>query len=1219
MAIKYSTDQQKVIDKRNANILVSAAAGSGKTAVLVARIIGLIGDDNSPDEERHDIDSILIVTFTKAAAAEMRGRIRKAIVEKVKDNPKDKHLRRQMMLINNAHICTIDSFCSYVVKNYFYEIGLESSRRTALDDELKVLQKEVALEILERRLQEDSEGFRTLCDIYIKKINVNSLLELIIRVNTVARSYPYPTEWLQKCLSVYTNLDDNSDWIEKMVADTKREIDIRYAAIEQLYGKADAVQNTSYANLFRKYMDIIEPFRGVKTYEDIFELCQEKLSFPAKVSVRSKEYDVEFNDLIDYVIEPAKTFMKTVSGDYSTDLNAIFEEMRTMAPVMQELVSLVLEFDELYSAKKARAGIADFSDIEHMALAILRDDSDEHNITECARALRDSFTEIMVDEYQDSNYLQEAILTALVKDGKQSNYFNVGDVKQSIYRFRQASPELFIKKSEEYPKEDGTDSIRIDLSANYRSRRQVLEFCNKIFEKLMTRDTGKIVYDDAARLVAGSKAYDGLSLDGSEKEYEPEIMLYPKEHKENEPYIVAEKIKDLMDNLKVTEMYSDNGEDKFRLRDLRYSDIALLFTSTKNAQEYIDVLASKGIPAYAQTDTGYFTRIEIETVLAALSVIANPLDDVSLYALLHSAMFGMSDERLFEIKSAWGRDKAFIEIIQEYKEDEKIAQALQFIDDMRELAGQVPIHVVIEEILERTGYYEYAASLNDGRVRAANLMKLISEATNYESNGYASVDSFVKYINTMRTYEVEKGIASINGENEDVVKIMTIHKSKGLEFPVVFLCSASTDFVTEKADDIFFVSAEQGLSVKCADVETRKKYDSLYLKQCRKKANLSSKEERLRVLYVALTRAKEKLIVLGTDPRSDAGNDFYEEIHKHAHKLEVMSCNNYMNFIFCALKDRIYETNFIEASADLDDENESDNESDIMRNEQINLIKIMSQSADSDEINKITESIDFPYKKSTEKRYKMKYSVSEIKHVMMDKYDADSDNDASFGTDNISAAKLQNKMDEFETFVSDNEPVFAKDRDENTVLRGSDFGDAVHRYFESFDFAREDFDSAVEDELERITAANLLTQIQYISLRKRTVMLESFLKSELARRMHAAALNNNLFREQRFVYMAPAKEVMPDEETSTEEILIQGIIDVFFVEENDIILLDYKTDKSYVGRLSAEDEQHLEDELKGHYTEQLRLYEKAIEASFTGKKVKESYLYSTKLRRSIKL
>ncbi len=868
-------EQELVRDTRKKNMLVSAAAGSGKTFVLVERIISQILDEKNGI----DVDKILVVTFTNAAAAEMKDRIRQAIDKAVLERGADLRIRAQATLIHSAHIRTIDSFCNWVVKNYFYEIDREPSFRVGTTGEMLMMADEVFNDLLAEYIQEGDEDFKLLADAYISGRHIKELKDMVKSLHEKAASFPWIDEWYDDALRIYDissteelaespfiqNILDRSDMVVNKLLPKLRNI-------VDLYPE-DFVSKDR--NVFVSDLNLMSAILEAKTFQEKYLVFSNLKFDPFPKSTKDTcltDDDMKIARAFrDDVYKPQ--IMKLKESFFQCDLYDLFKEISFIGRQARALIRFTRTYSNKLFEEKSKKNIFEFNDIEHMALEILRDkDSKEHEKRPVAIELSNHFKEIMVDEYQDSNELQEQILTAISSG---NNYFTVGDVKQSIYAFRQASPELFIEKLNTYPTDskeaEKTGSIRIDLDNNFRSRGQVLEFCNYIFKPLMQEDMGGVSYDERAALKVGDKTFKG-----DEKDYQSEILIANQNSEEMaelgidnkdtlEALVVAKRIKELIrDRFQVS--YKQDGERK--LRPMKYSDVVILMSAVSgHANYYIKALKESGIPAYVAEEKGFFEREEIENVLSMLMVIDNPYNDIPLAAVLHSPMFGFSANRLAQIKAA-GKMKnnqhtdSLYNNILEYAENHQakdITNFLNMLNHFRDRAVDTPIHEMIEEVLEETGYGIYVSALPMGKMAHANLDKLIDEAVNFEGTSFKGLSRFVSYIEGLRTYDEDLGIAKTVGENDDAVRIMSIHKSKGLEFPVVFVCGCGSPG-RSNANAIAY-DKDFGIALKYKNPISRIEHGNALFSYLRLKENAYDKGETFRKYYVALTRPVDKLII----------------------------------------------------------------------------------------------------------------------------------------------------------------------------------------------------------------------------------------------------------------------------------------------------------------------------------------------------------------------
>ncbi|MCR5416255.1 MAG: helicase-exonuclease AddAB subunit AddA [Pseudobutyrivibrio sp.] len=1195
-------EQTLVRDTRNKNMLVSAAAGSGKTYVLVQRIITEILDK----ENGIDVDRILVVTFTNAAAAEMKDRIRKAIDDAVVENISDSRIRTQATLIHNAHIRTIDSFCNWVVKNYFYEIDQDPGFRIGTSGEMKMLEDEVFSDLLGQKLEEADEDFMLLADAYISGRNTSKLANLVFELHDKASSFPWVNEWYDQALKLYDydSIDEmeSSLFIDELLTLSNKIIDNLIERLRPLVKLYDEDCGSKDKTIFSNELVMMCSLRDANTYTDKRAILQGMTfdRFASKGTCLNEDELAKAKELRDLYKSELKTLKESY---YNLDLEELFDCMMFVKRQATALISLSKDYAKNLSETKAKKNIFNFNDIEHMALEILRNkDSKEHEKRPVAIELTNHFKEVMVDEYQDSNELQEQILTA-ISNG--SNYFTVGDVKQSIYAFRQADPQLFIDKLNTYPMDDSSNSIRIDLDKNFRSRKQVLEFCNQVFAPMMQADMGGVSYDEKAALKVGDETFKG-----DENDYVSELLIAEEDsdamaelglsnNDELEANMVAAEISKLMSTDYMISAKGESGERE--LRPLRLSDIVIIMRATTgHADVFINVLKSKGIAAYVAEEKGFFDREEIETVLSMLQVIDNPFNDIPLAAVLHSPMFGFTSEELAKIKASYKDESLYASITKYHEENtgsKKLNRFFELLNQFRDQVMDTPIHEMIENVLKDTGYGIYVSALPQGKGCTANLDKLIDEAVNFESTSYKGLSRFVRYIEGLRTYDEDLGLAKTVSESDDAVRIMTIHKSKGLEFPIVFVSGCGRGI--QKENGAYYYDKKLGLALNYLNPNTRITYKTPFSNVVRARLNADSKGEYLRILYVALTRAVDKLYITGCiKPTKDKScADIVESYSANSSVLDYLSkanSNSSLELIIRSLnasgvsfKKHIYTCQEL-FTQEVKDE--------ILRQHAKLLIDDMLKNIDDNAGEDIHNNLNFEYEGLSDSSYKSKYSVSEIKHQAMED---------AFGFNQDAAPAFV--FHEEEAYV----PAFMRsvntdeNHEVNAVPAGALYGTAMHRFMECFDFTEDDYKNSFKSQLEYMTSTGAMPPEENALINHRK--LGTFISSDIANRMHKAALNGKLFKEKPFVFGATAKDLFDDNNDSGEMILVQGIIDVFFEEEDGLVLLDYKTDR--VDEAS---------ELVVRYEKQLQLYKDAIEKAYNTP-VKDVIIYSFSLDKEITL
>ncbi len=1266
MGVSWTTEQQQVIDLRNRNILVSAAAGSGKTAVLVERIVKIITDKNHPV----DIDHLLIVTFTNAAAAEMRERIGNAIEKALDEQPGNEHLLRQLTLIHNAQITTIDSFCLYVVRNHFHEIDLEPNFRIGDEGELKLLREDVLGRVLEQNYEEPSEAFSDFVEGYASGRTDAALNEMILQLYEFSRSYPWPEKWLDSFVGIYRieNREelDRAEWLAPLTEN----ICFVLKDCEQLLKQALAVtQQDDGPDMYEKAVrSDLEKYESLSKLTSFCELsvALSDIKYDRLASSRGFEGDSDKLELVKSLREQAKDVVKKLCKQYFfCSPEMMIEQLERTEPMLEEVVRLTKQFADEFAAAKRRKNLVDFHDVEHFALQILVDEETE-KAKKTAEEFRDTFEEIMIDEYQDSNEVQETLLRSISREERgENNIFMVGDVKQSIYRFRLARPELFMKKYDSYSLEESTTQ-RIDLHKNFRSREEVLTCTNDIFYKIMARSLGNVEYDAEAAL------YPGASYPVS-ADFTPEILLADSndelledteltDKKTLEAKIVAEEIKHLMKTQQVTDKAAGT------LRAARYSDIVILLRSLSGwADSLVEVLNGNGIPAHTVSSTGYFSTVEVQTVLSMLRLLDNPRQDIPMAAVLRSPMAGLTDEELAVLRLEDGSvpfHEAVLELAEGlYEEDgqkeisdseadseadqkqgrnadgkkeddiettahRKLLKFYKKYRQLRQLVPDTPIHELIEIILRETGYGHYVAAMPAGSRRTANLNMLLEKAAAYEKTSYKGLFHFVRYIDELQKYDVDFGEADMVGENEDVVRIMSIHKSKGLEFPIVIVSGMGKNFNKQDTRSKMVLHPELGIGLDYMDGKKRIKSPTIAKKAIAKQIELENLGEELRVLYVALTRAKEKLILTGTLKDAAEKLEFYRQqanLSKAADRplsyLTREGASGYLDWILPAVLsygDK-YPVRIVEAAELVLDEVENQLEQNEDLTERIEEI----EAADTQLVGQLKQRFSQRYPYQVDVLRKNKYSVSELKHrAMRERFEAEQE-------ETVPAFLEEPVTPTIPLFIQREESV-----EQETANRGALRGTAVHRVMECYDFASE---KSVQEQMEAMEKEEKITADMRALVKEQTVA--DFVSSETGKRMALAQRGGALYREKPFVMGFTEEELenygfgvgsntdsceniyeKTDSEQEKEEqkkvrheedlTLIQGIIDVFWIEKDGIVLLDYKTDRVQQAK-----------ELIDRYETQLKLYADALERVFAARKlkVKEILIYSFSLEQLITL
>lgn len=1216
MDVKWTSEQKKVIDLRDRDILVSAAAGSGKTAVLVERIVNRICVDNPPV----DIDRMLVVTFTKAAAAEMRERVSRAIDSLKELKPDDENLQRQSTLVHNALITTIDSFCLFVVQNNFAQLNLDPDFRIGDQAELKLMLKDALTQVFEDNYaREDNEAFINLIDTYSKGRNDSAVRQMVEDIYYKAGSSSWPRKWMNSLLRLYDiksakQLEDSE--IIKEIVDYSRVL--LEEAVQELTMAKDLASATpgleKYALTLSEdialFDGMADGMADVTGYVGMQEFLN-KISFGRIAVIRKFDGDEKKKERVKSMRDATKKKVDGIKQKYfGMSIELMYEQLERQRPFVKELIRLSLEFYDAMEAVKTRKRVFDFSDIEHFALRILVDEQTLEP-TETAREFSKHFEEIMIDEYQDSNQVQEDILTAISREHQGvGNMFMVGDVKQSIYRFRMARPELFMEKYNTYTSDDSAHQ-RIDLHKNFRSRNEVLDFTNDIFYKIMAADLGNVQYDDDAALYPGASYPEEtmrtelLLVDYKDEDLSEIIEDEDGDKVQIEALLIANRIRSLMENGMVTDKKTG------QLRAVQYRDIVILSRSVATwGNTVAAVLKDCDIPAHVESNTGYFSSYEIQVILSMLRILDNPLQDIPMAAVLASPIVGMDDEELAQIRSAF-KGVSFAQAAlsamagEDGYEDEKLKAFALVFERLRGAVADTPIHELLYMMLDETGFYRYASAMPAGKRRRQNIDMLIEMAAAYEKTSYKGLFHFVRYIDIQQKYEIDYGEADTAGENDDVVRIMTIHKSKGLEFPVVFVSGLGKGFNTQDTKSDLVIHEKLGLGLVEKTKSPRTKRPSLIRNEIESRIKRENLGEELRVLYVALTRAKEKIILTGG--LSNAQKSF-EKYRGNVNANQPISFGQregagcYLDWIIPAMLS--YPDKYTVSTVDAT-EFAARTAMDMAANDisKAQLIGHIS-AADETKAKELAEEFDFEYAYASDITKKSKYSVSELKHdSMVEKYDSTE----------REAERPKFLLEEKETYVPD----FARDdeaggasneskesKNAAGVNQGALRGTAVHRVMECLDFKRLcDIDTKdhvavsafVKKSMDEMLKKGLITYDMYRLTRPK--LIEQFISSDVAARMAQADKRGDLYKEKPFVM-------------DYEGVLVQGIIDVFWLENDKIVLLDYKTDRVNAAK-----------ELIDRYSTQLKLYADALGRIFStdGKSIQadERLIYSFRLQQTI--
>ena len=1345
---KWTKEQQSVIDSRGGNLLVAAAAGSGKTAVLVERIIQMI---LNPDL-KVDIDKLLVVTFTNAAASEMRERIGDAISKKLDENPEDEHLQDQLVLLNKASITTIHSFCLEVIKSNFHKINLDPNFRIGDETECSLMKLEAIDEAFDILYEEQDEEFCYLVDCYAEKRGDSNLQNLILSIYSFVMASPYPKEWLIQSAEDF-NIDENFDfatskWAKAILETVKIQVEgvetSMAKAIEDVSGIEEL--ETFIAKLkieYEKIKDILDAcdISWNEAYSKIATMQFENYAKGVKrIPKDAPPYVKEEKDKAKNTRDNAKKSIEKIKTSvFSKHYDDLKEEIKFLYPVVKSLSDVVLIFDKIYSQKKRDKGIIDFHDIEHFALQILTQtdengdflfDKDGKNIpSDIALEYREKFYEIFIDEYQDSNQVQEVILSTIAKQNE-PNRFMVGDVKQSIYRFRQAKPEIFLQKYATYDTDLSSKYKKIMLYKNFRSRKEVVDSVNYIFEHIMSKNLGEIDYNEEEKLNLGAnfeEVEDEKIILGGATEIHlmekkvPEVENPEEEDEEEgedldasqiEARMVGKIIRDIMrpnENGEIMQVFDKKLET---YRNVEYKDIVILLRATSAwAPVFAEELINMDIPTYADMGQGYFETMEIQVIMSFLKVIDNPMQDIPLIAILRSPIYGFTPEDFIDIRitdkkvsfyeamrmfvgekidlsNAEGQDIAEDEInddtgneiidlnineensyvdadmddyyqninyedfeyeneefiyndevmyesyISENIEDDLIYEinsniegdeesqkselelkVRRFLDDLKELQEK-SMYMSTDEFLwyiyTNSGYYAYCGALPGGSQRQANLRILFERAKQFEETSFKGIFNFINFISKLKKSNSDMGSAKTLGENANVVRIMSIHKSKGLEFPIVICSGMGRNFNTMDFRKDVLYHHELGYGPQIVDFERRISYPSIAKEALKCKINIENISEEMRILYVALTRAKEKLIITASI------KDIEQTIHKwssnisnerRVSKYDILNGKNYLDWMMPAvIKHRdlesIREKYNICTRISLEDESRWSVKTwvradiDFEKHEKEGIREVLNNidlsQSDTQYYDQIQNKLNFEYPYLGVVKKAASISVTEIKKRQEEYEEQDE-------LSNLYKMKTTLKK-----------PKFLSEAQTKEKITGARRGTIVHLIMEVLDFNKVKTESEIKAQIEDLIKRRVITEKESKVLSPRKIL--KFFKSPIAKRILSS---NFVKREQKIYTQVKMNDIYLNDDIfknnreiyEDESVMLRGVIDLYFEEDDGLVILDYKTDWI---------DNNNKKEIIHKYKKQLEIYAEVL-STLTGKKIKEKYLYLFSIDEQVKI
>lgn len=1168
MSRQWTPAQQNAIDSRGGTVLVSAAAGSGKTAVLVQRVIERLTDKQSPTP----VENLLIVTFTKAAAAEMRERISKELAKLIEKNPADSFLKRQRMFLPNASICTMDSFCSRLVKENFQNLDIQPDFTLMSDNEHEMLKKEIVSQVLDEMYNNPSSEDAALLELFSNGRNDENLVKSILSIYEFSMAAPYPEKWIDEHFAFYFEdiSVEQSIWGKYALSKLHSVLSYIRTKIDKIILDAGDGKVGSFArsNLDPVFADIVRAIDLIENGGDWDEIKHivDNLKFGKTISFSADEKD----DLYFEILERRDT-IKAKGGDFDLARKTLsctsaefYEDIEYLRPIMNSFKNCVLNFSKILLEAKREKNSYYFSDVLHMTLRLLvtPDENGEMKRSELALELADTFDEILIDEFQDTNEAQNFLFDAISKDS--NNKFMVGDIKQSIYRFRQANPEIFLRFKEMFENFTGANyPAKISLDRNFRSRKGITDGINFFFNILMTKKLGDIDYKNGEQLVF---AADYSETDNADTEVH--IVEAPHPQASNlagEARYIGKLIKETIESGMTV---GRKGEE----RPVKYSDICILLRAAKSQAPVIArELTSMGIPVHYKKNGGFFDNAEIVTMLSLLRVIDNPVQDVPLMSVMLSPMFPFTEDDLAQMRINDRNGSIYTLLKNNYDTDEKVKYFLDTVNMLRTLSVTLSVSGLIRRIFEITSYDSVVGAMESGEKRELNLRMLINYADTYEKNGHYGLSGFIRYVDKLRENNFDLEDANLISESDNVVRIMTIHKSKGLEFPVVIManCSGRGKAESEKA----LVDKTMGIATLRYNKDLHKELETQQYTSVKLKNEWESKSEALRVLYVAMTRAKEKLYLVGSLYSPDSAIrklycDKYTGLEDNS--VPLYSCSNFMKWILLcmlyhpSMQDYASENGFSACRAITTDSKIKLVFGEVPEEEISEKAEIISAQPDNALLAEIENKVSYIYPFDALSGVSLKYTASNM--------DAETKNQ----------------------YLATENPAFMGEGELTPAQRGT----LLHRFMEKCDFDKASQNAKLE--LDRLTENKAFSEVeaQAINVNK----IKEFFKSGVYRRVESA---ERFLREQEFTMSIPVSDINADLPQTDEKAVVQGVIDALLINGKNGEIIDYKTDKV-----------NCEDELIEKYSQQMKVYKRAAEECFGLTEVKVT-LYSFSLSKEI--
>ncbi len=1159
---EWTPAQKKAIESRNGTILVSAAAGSGKTAVLVERVIQRIEDEKNPCAA----DSLLVVTFTKAAAAQMKEKITSALDKRIEENPENQYLQKQRMLLPFASICTIDSFCGDLVKENFYQLGISPDFKISEGTERLLMIYDAVEKVLEKAYKDNRSSFSSLLQIMYSSSDDTPLKNLIISLYSSSRAYAQPDKWLDSLSEQYKNAENfkATKWGEYIIKNTIELYDYHIKKLEYVKSRFNAEMESKNGVIFSELISFLKDYISLMNNGSWEEIVEFKENFSPGRILNEKKYgeyeiakQIRANAVAD--IKDSFSLLYCTDDEYKDDIEFLY-------PVVKEIVYLVKEFECEFTKIKQSGDFADFSDIASYTLKLLVKEIDENGNpvkTELAQSLSESFSEILVDEFQDINEQQNLLFKALSRN--ESNLFMVGDVKQSIYKFRLAMPDIFINYKKSMPDYINHNyPAKINLDYNFRSRKGVTDFANFIFSQIMNEKTGDIDYNE-------------------NEELKPKANYNPSDSSCAEIHILEEnkQIKSVeYDALYVADYIDKSLKSGLTVKDgegvkkAEYRDFCILLKNTKDkADKYVNALKNKGIPCYCENTQGFFKATEIQTILSLMRIIDNPLQDIPLVSSMISPIFGFTPDELSEMRNNYRNGPYWFCLKKSAENGKRKSKAfIEEIKRLRNLSVTLGAGEFVRELLDSTGYLSIVKAMSNGSQRAANLSLLQEYADKYENSGHIGLSGFIRFIDRVEKNKDDFEVAKEISENANVVRIMTVHKSKGLEFPICILANCSQSFFKQHTTGNCDFLMKMGIGFKRIDNE--RKFDTLPYSAIINAHTLENLSEDIRLLYVALTRAKEKMVCILRYPKPE------ETIIKTMISLDnerkispvnIMRCKSFSDLILMSCL-RHFNSNDLPC---------------VSANRTVKTL-----NCDSDILFKIIYADEFECSENTLSDDVIEADEDIVKFIK-DRVEYEYPYaDLSTFVAKVSPSQLENK-ENVTDYYARAKPSFMKDSDLSSASKGT----AIHKFLEFYNFY--DDMSDVNTQAQQMLSDNKLSPAEEKLLDYNS--LSFLVNSDIAQRIKKSDI---LEREKKITVAVNANEIY-NCNYDDEKIIVQGYIDCAFIENGCWVIVDYKTDR--VKDISV---------LKSRYGPQLKMYEKALNEC-TGIPVKETVIYSLHLNKKI--